>query len=282
MRAVDPTIRVIACGDNDMSWNRTVLRRAGASIDYLSIHHYYGTREMGRDILNLMAHPLHYERFYRSIETMIRELVPGKPIKLVINEWGLALPVEQAYSMDAALYTGRLMNVFERSGDLVVMTALSDLVNGWAGGIIQANRYGVFVTPNYLVNRLYAQHLGRERMATKVESPVFNSSREGRGIPYLDAVASRSADGKSVFLKAVNTDRQQALATTIRLKGVRIAPRAKLECVQSNAPGAFNSFATPDAVFINSSQIKAAEDFTVQLPRASVSVIILEVLTENQ
>jgi len=49
MRAVDPAIRVIACGDNDMSWNRTVLRRAGASIDYLSIHHYYGTWEMGGD-----------------------------------------------------------------------------------------------------------------------------------------------------------------------------------------------------------------------------------------
>ncbi len=46
MRAVDPTIRLIAVGDNDLDWNRTVLRRAGAVIDLLSIHHYYGLGEM--------------------------------------------------------------------------------------------------------------------------------------------------------------------------------------------------------------------------------------------
>jgi hypothetical protein len=40
MRAVDPTIRFIAVGDNDMEWNRTVLRRVGRYIDYLAIHHH--------------------------------------------------------------------------------------------------------------------------------------------------------------------------------------------------------------------------------------------------
>ena len=46
------------------------------------------------------------------------------------------------------------------------MSAVSDLVNGWPGGIIQAGRHGVFVTPIYLVNRLYAQRLGAERLHT--------------------------------------------------------------------------------------------------------------------
>ena len=45
MRAVDPSIKLIAVGDNDMNWNRTVLRAAGSKIDYLAIHHYYGRRE---------------------------------------------------------------------------------------------------------------------------------------------------------------------------------------------------------------------------------------------
>ena len=49
MRAVDPSIRLIAVGDNDMEWNRTVLRTRGRDIDYLAIHHYYGrTRHGGR------------------------------------------------------------------------------------------------------------------------------------------------------------------------------------------------------------------------------------------
>ena len=49
MRAVDPSLKFIAVGDNDMNWNRTVLARAGADIDYLAIHHYYGRREMEGD-----------------------------------------------------------------------------------------------------------------------------------------------------------------------------------------------------------------------------------------
>ena len=93
---------LIASGDNNMNWNRTVLQEAGSTIDYLALHHYYGTREMRGDPLNLMAHPLHYERFYREVGALIRELVPARPIKLAINEWGLAMPVEHAYSIDAA------------------------------------------------------------------------------------------------------------------------------------------------------------------------------------
>src|SRR2546425_166144 len=52
MRAVDPSIRLIAVGDNDLNWNHTVLRIAGANLEYLAVHHYYGTEEMGDDARN--------------------------------------------------------------------------------------------------------------------------------------------------------------------------------------------------------------------------------------
>src|SRR6185295_755006 len=35
MKAIDPSIQLIAVGDNDMDWNRTVLKIAGPQIDYL-------------------------------------------------------------------------------------------------------------------------------------------------------------------------------------------------------------------------------------------------------
>jgi len=73
------------------------------------------------------------------------------------------------------------------------MSAVSDPVNGWPGGIIQASRNGLFVTPIYLVNQLYATRFGAERLAVKVDGPAFDSGREGHGVPVLDAVVSRSA-----------------------------------------------------------------------------------------
>jgi len=50
------------------------------------------------------------------------------------------------------------MNVFERS-DIVAMSAVSDMVNGWSGGMVQASHDNLFVTPTYLVNELYNRHL---------------------------------------------------------------------------------------------------------------------------
>jgi alpha-N-arabinofuranosidase len=277
MRSVDPSIKFIAVGDNDMKWNRTVLRLAAKELDYLAIHHYYSRREMEGDLLNLMARPLHYERFYRAVEQAIHELAPSRQISLSINEWGLDLPESQQYSIISALYAARLMNVFERKGDLVTMSAVSDLINGWPGGIIQASRHGVFETPIYQVNALYANRLGAQRLAAKVESPTFDSSREGRGVPYLDAVASRSVDGKQIFIKAANTDLARPLNVRIRLVGAAIAPQAEMEAVVADSLTATNGFGRSE-VAVRRTQIKAGTDFMIELPKHSVTVITLKVI----
>ncbi|HVE78923.1 MAG TPA: alpha-L-arabinofuranosidase C-terminal domain-containing protein [Gemmatimonadaceae bacterium] len=277
MRAVDSTIRFIAVGDNDMRWNRTVLRGVGRYMDYLAIHHYYGHDSTQRDRKNLMARPLFFERFYKEVERLAREEVPGRTIRLAINEWGLDLPEVRQHSMEAALYGARLMNVFERSAPLVAMTAVSDLVNGWPGGIIQAGRHGVFVTPLYHANRLYATHLGRSRLRTRVEGPTFDSDREGRGVPYVDAVASRSADGGRIYLKVVNTDPARAIDTRVELGGVEVRPEAEWEVLAADDPSARNSFAMPDAVSPRRERIAAGRRFSVRLPPRSVAVLTLGV-----
>ena len=277
MRAVDPSIHLIAVGDNNLSWDRTVLAQAGSDLNYLAIHHYYGAAEMHDDPLNLMAHPLFYEGFYKQIQQMIRELAPGRDIKLAINEWNTALPVPRQHSMESALYGARLLNVFERSG-VVGMSAVSDMVNGWSAGVIQASRHGVFITPAYLVNELYARRLGRERLAVNVRSPTFDTTREGKNVPYLDVVVSRSADGKQVYIKAVNTDAVHALHTAVRVTGATISPEAEIETITGESLATANSFSTPDAVSIHRAAVKAATDFLIDLPEHSVSVITLNIV----
>lgn len=276
MRAVDPSIKLIAVGDNDMSWNRTVLREAGRNIDDLAIHHYYGRRELRGDTGNLMARPLFFERFYDQVQELLSELGLTSHVKLAINEWGLDLPSERQYSMESALYAARLMNVFERSGDIVEMSAVSDLVNGWPGGIIQAGRESVFVSPIFLVNQLYAQHRGDQRLASSVNGPVFNTSHEGTNIPYLDATVSRTADGKTIFIKAVNTNRTSALLTTINIQGVTPARQAEIKTVTAPSLEVANSFSRPDAVSIQNRMLPSGRTFVVTLPKHSVSIIVLK------
>jgi alpha-N-arabinofuranosidase len=276
MKAIDPSIKIIASGDNNLDWNRTVLKIAGRNIDYLAVHHYYGDSEMKGDINNLWAHPLHYEHFYGQMQQILRELVPSREIKLAVNEWNTSLPLPRQHSMEAALYAARLMNVFERTGDLVEMSAVSDMVNGWSGGVIQASRHAVFVTPTYLVNMLYATHLGRQRLASTLRGPTFDSTLEGKAIPTIDAVVSRTADGRRVFIKAVNTD-PRALPLEVLLAGVRARQQAHIEILNGDGLTASNDFTHPDTVHITMNSLAAGPSFTVTLPEHSVSVITLEV-----
>jgi len=275
MKAVDPSIKIIATGDNDLDWNRTVLKIAGADIDYLSVHHYYGQKEMKGDVNNLWARPLHYERFYREMQQMIRELVPGRDIKLAINEWNTFLPLPAQHSMQSALYGARLMNVFEGSGDLVQMSAVSDMVNGWNGGVIQASRHSIFVTPTYLVNKLYASHLGEERLASTLRGPTFDSTQEGNDVPTLDAVVSRSTKAHQIYIKVVNTDPAKPIPVHISLRGVQVAKQAQVETVNGSALTTANDFTHPESVHIASKTTAAGPSFSITLPEHSVSVITL-------
>jgi alpha-N-arabinofuranosidase len=248
MRAVDPSIKLIAVGDNNMNWNRTVLRTAGDGIDYLAIHHYYGRHEAGNDLSKLLARPLFFERFYGDVLELLRELKLEGRVKLAINEWGLDLPTGRQYSIEAALYGARLMNVFERSGALVEMSAVSDLVNGWPGGIIQASLHNVFVTPIYLVNQLYSNNRGDMRLAANVN------------LPDLDTTASRS--GNRIFIKAVNTS-TKPITTTITVQGFLPVGRAEVQTISGQASS------------VEDRTIPAAQRFVVTIPKQSVSVITL-------
>ncbi|HZQ95370.1 MAG TPA: alpha-L-arabinofuranosidase C-terminal domain-containing protein [Candidatus Sulfotelmatobacter sp.] len=276
MRAVDPSIKIIATGDNNLSWNETVLKMAGRNIDYLSVHHYYGPAEMKGDADNLRAHPLRYEKFYLQMKQMFQELVPGHDIKLAVNEWNTTLPVPAQHSMQSAVYAARLMNVFERTGDVVQMSAVSDMVNGWSGGIVQASRHAVYVTPTYLVNQLYASHLGAERLASTLSGPAFNSSLEGTDVPTIDAVATRSSDGRRIFIKVVNTDPSHAVSMKVLVNGAHISPEAHLETLNGGGLSVANDFAHPDLVRITESPVNTSP-FAVILPEHSVSVITVKV-----
>ena len=277
MRRVDPTIKLIAVGDNNMDWNRTVINMAGADVDYLAIHHYYGRKEIAGDYKNLLARPIFYQNFYTQLARLLTELSPQHAIQLAINEWGLDLPLEEQYSMLSALYAARLMNVFERSNGFVAMSAVSDLINGWPGGIIQSSRDALFVSPIYLVNRLYAEKLGQEILPSDVRSPTFDSSREGKRVPYLDVVASRSADRKYLFVKVVNSNLEQTITTTVSAKGVTVGPGVEIATVNSNRLTASNGFDSPDAIRLKRSSLNGGSSFTVNLPAHSVTVLTLKV-----
>ena len=125
------------------------------------------------------------------------------------------------------------------------------------------------------MNQLYSTHRGDVRLASSVTGPTFNTSVEGSNIPALDATASRTADGKTIIIKAVNTDPKSPLITTITLQGATPAPRAELNTITTPSLTVSNNFSQPDAVSIQKRTIASRRSFVVTLPKHSVSVIVL-------
>ena len=133
------------------------------------------------------------------------------------------------------------------------------------------------MTPTYLVNALYASRPGRDRLSSTLNGPTFDSTLEGKAVPTVDAVVSRSADGKRIFIKAVNTDPANAVDTRISLTGVAIASHAQIETLTSDSLTTANDFLHPNEVHVTARQIGVGPSFTVTLPEHSVSLITLEV-----
>ena len=279
MRAIDPGIQLIAVGESSMPdaarWNSSVLRILDKDVDYLAVHDYTSRSENQDDRTKMMMRPVEFEGHYREMHTLIKRLLPDHPVPFVVNEWNLFYPSTVIQSMDGAVYAARMMNAFERSGDQVSMTAISDLLDGWVGGIIQASRDRVYVTPQFYAIRMYRSHSGTDRLATVVKSPLLEAVDPNLTGAALDVVANRSEDGKSIFIKLSNADLRRNFATTIVLGSKRIDPEAEEVLLSGATPESMNDFAHPDVIYPRTTTLHCATSCTLQMPPDSVAVLTI-------
>lgn len=279
MKAVDPAIKIIAVGDEDPEWNRTVLTEIGSEIDFLAIHHYRPKDGDAKGFAALMARPLWYEGLYDSIREMIREIVPGRDIGVALNEWNTTFGIPRQHTMESALYGARLMNVFERQGDLIRMSAVSDLVNGWPGGIIQASRHDVFTTATYAVIEAYSRNRGDWRVRADIESSVTHAvdvPSPGATVPALDVSVTASDSTGELYIKAVNTSADQSIRAAIVVSGVRgqLSNQATVTEVTAPSLETASSFLDPEAIASHEATIAIeAPEFVHEFPKHSVTVL---------
>jgi alpha-L-arabinofuranosidase len=91
----------------------------------------------------------------------------------------------------------------------------------------------------------------------------------------LDAVATRSADGRTISLKIVNTDLERTVHTRINVQGARVGASATLERIIAGSLAATNGFKTPNAVRTTRESVNVRNGFVLDLPRHSISVLTL-------
>ena len=243
MKWVDPSIELVACGSSSSemptfgSWEYEMLDECYDTIDYVSLHRYYGNPT--NDTPGFLARSMDLDAFIKTVVS-ICDAVGGKKhskkkLNLSFDEWNVwyhsneqdkevwkqgkwnrALPLlEDIYNFEDALLAGSMLITFLRNADRVKIACLAQLVNVIAP-IMTRNGGGCWAQTIFYPF-MHASRYGRGTVLQGLVScPTYDCSDYDR-VPYLDAVATLEEDG-SVSLFCVNRDMEEDFTLDVDLR----------------------------------------------------------------
>ncbi|HET9371367.1 MAG TPA: alpha-L-arabinofuranosidase C-terminal domain-containing protein, partial [Vicinamibacterales bacterium] len=229
MRAVDPTIKLIANGASNygadwVAWNRTVLQVLRNQVDYIALHTYINNsandfeRYLGTAQQNV-------DRYIATTAAQIKEVQTGanpRPIYIAYDEWnvwyrtGNAQKLEEIYTFEDAVAMGGFFNSFFRRADIVKMANIAQLVNVIAP--IMANRDGLFLQPIYFPIVEYGRQRNNVAVDAFVSAPTYKLPNRPVEPMYLDVSSTWNPTTREVFVNVVNRSKDKDLVTAITIQ----------------------------------------------------------------
>lgn len=270
LKLFDPSLELVACGSSNgrmptfPQWEATVLEHCYESVDYLSLHHYFDNS--ADDLPSFLASSLGMDRFIDSVvatcDFVQAKKRSKKRMNLSFDEWNVWFHsneadsrnepwqvgprlLEDVYTMEDALVVGCLINVLLRHADRVKIACLAQLVNVIAP--IMTESGGAAWRQTIFWPFFYASKYGRGvSMDLRIDSPAYESKDFG-AVPYLDASAVLSEDGRSLSIFCVNRSKEP-MELDLRAAGLeRVVLREHRELRDEDLK-ATNTASSPDRV----------------------------------
>jgi alpha-N-arabinofuranosidase len=259
MKAVDPSIKLMGAYPSP-----GLLANAGRYLDYICPHHY--------GCNNLAA----METSVAACRKMIADNGPGRDIRLGITEWNttagdFGLGRAMLWTLDNALWCSRYHNFMHRHCDLIEIANRSNLVDSFCSGIIQTNNHGLFKTPAYYAQQLYATHAGRYPLRVSVQGGAAADTA-------LDISATLAATEDRLSLFVVNPSleshkRSVDLATFLPLAGEADVCTLS-DTAKAGQRDAANSWREPDRIRSESAKAAVVEGrLMYEFPPLSLTVL---------
>lgn len=180
------------------------------------------------------------------------------------NSWLTALS-------EAAFMTG-----LERNAEVVHLTSYAPLfahVDGWqwTPDLIWFDNLRVYGTPNYYVQKLFANHRGSHVV------PILLNGQSITGQDGLYATAVIDISTKEVILKIVN-NAELARKTSVQINGMKgILPNAKKIVLKADDLNAENSPDNPGNIYPAESQLKLKGNLvSTDLDPMSLTIIVIK------
>lgn len=238
MKWTSPGIETVLCGSSSRNmstfakWEAESLEIAYDSVDYVSLHQYYGNHD--DDIQSFLARSLEVDDFIYSIICTCDYVKARKRSKKTINlsfdEWNVwyhsnnapyekwseapAL-LEDIYNFEDALLVGSLLITFLRHCDRVKIACLAQLVNVIAP-IFTKTGGGVFEQTTYFPF-MHMSNYGRGcALLPLVDCPKYDC-KAFTDVPYIETIATYDEENEEMAIFCVNKSLDENVVLDVNL-----------------------------------------------------------------
>ncbi len=299
VRAAAPGAALIATGQGPMSdgkWNGAQLGNPAGTFDYLSLHFILGTNHpelagATPDFTAAAAYALPYAvgPYFDKVQAQVDEHpeLKGK-VHFAVTEWlfnskgfGERNFTDESPSWmnegGAVMAAGFLNTVLRHSAEVKItdMTGIMEFAGIWK------KREQVYAVPAYYVFKLYTTVAGDRVLPVETDSGTYNVNGGVRPldkvteIPYIDVVATRSADGKTITLLCVNRSLNEDVPTTFDLGALHAAGPVEAQQISAQSRYERNDEVEPEHIVPEPITVtaSAAGGISITLPHESVTVL---------
>jgi alpha-N-arabinofuranosidase len=287
LRKIAPEAKIFACGQkrsNDMTWSEKVIDIAGANFDILGCHNYeYENDNYQTGLLRIQDYLVRLRDYVRASK--------HPQIKLAVLEWSLC----RTYDWRAGLHAAGNLILYEKLSPELAMSCPALLMRNttddpeWRA-FIYHDHMTWFPGSGYVVEKLFRAHYALKLLAsasgTFRDMPnrklffddIAQMKPENWRPGTVDAIASGSADGKRMVIKAVNYEGNRN-TLLIRLQGSSVPVNAQVSIYTvkaelMDAP----SLENPDRIKPVQSTIPYTRDLTIDMD--PLTVIVVEIVAE--
>ena len=286
LRAVDRSVQFVANGSayypdgTWAEWNRKVVEGLTGIAHYISIHRYWrdGLDESRADdyYSYVGEAAADFEEKIMSVKAQVdiqKALHPEKrSLMLSVDEWG----AHGAAGIKNVLAGAMCLNSFVRHADFVKMGAYT-MATGLLASDRESGQY--YKSPWFYAYKMFSTNCLGESFDTYVSGDTFSSGPYDN-IPYLDATAATSEDGKTLFVTVINRHEKDAIKADIQNVGKNAfaAGRVNVSSIEGGLDDTF-TYAKRDSYAPKESTVNVARDgkITYTFPAHSITQFAIPV-----
>lgn len=300
LRAAAPDALLLATGEmpsRSREWNAAELSTPPGSFDLLSIHFIIGTNHVVKqpytpDFMAAAAYavPFGVGDKLKEMQQQIDQAERSK-VHVAVTEWlfnskgsgerNFTNESPSSRNQGGAVMIAATFNTYFRENKIVKLVDMTGLME-FAG--IWKRKEQVYGTPAYYAFGLYSAVKGQTIVPVTTDSGSYSVAEgtpgyaEVANVPYIDIVATRSADGKTLTVFCVNRSLTADEPTTIELSGFSAKAVAASERISALSRYEMNDEVEPHNVvpMPGSVRVEGGHTATLTLPHESVTRIEFE------